>query len=128
SVAAVLVALGDDGVALEDEEAGVLVRVEKLVEAEVRRAADALQRTGLRRPVHAVRRVDLVHVAPQVDELRVRRRSGNRETWGEEDDREKSGKLQAALSRSFLIGRTFSAETISLISLVMKRAVIGVPS
>jgi hypothetical protein len=29
---------------------------------------------------------------------------------------------------SFLIGRTFSAETISAISLVMKRAVIGVPS
>jgi len=36
--------------------------------------------------------------------------------------------LRSHAALSFLIGRTLSAETISAISLVMKRAVIGVPS
>src|SRR5438105_7655729 len=54
------------------------------------------------------------------DGLRLRRQCD--EGGGDQGQRE----LHAALS--FLIGRTLSAETISAISLWMKRAVIGVPS
>jgi hypothetical protein len=71
--AAVLVALGEDGVALEDEQPGVGMRVEELVEQLLERGGGrgALELARLGGFAHAARRMELVHAAPDVDELAV---------------------------------------------------------
>src|SRR6185436_7999975 len=67
-IAAVLVALGKDGVALEDEEPGVAIRVQELVQPEVGHAFGALERARRRGLLHPVGRIELVHAAPDVDQ------------------------------------------------------------
>src|SRR5687767_3378699 len=103
--APVLVALGEDGVALEDEEPGVGVGVEEAVEELLQRGVGrgALEFPRRDRALHAARRMELVHAAPQVYELGVCVRCCCCKT-GEEETCEKTKNLHAALS--FLMGRT----------------------
>ena len=81
--AAVLVALGEDGVVLEDEQAGVRVRVEEgvehLVELRIRRGALELARCDS--ALHAAGGMEFVHAAPDVDELGIGVGGGNSKDW-----------------------------------------------
>jgi len=87
--AAVLVALGEHGVALEDEQPGVAVGVEEGIEAEVGNVFRALERERRCGLLHPAGRSELVHAAPDLDqaprleeEVFVR---GSKNYAGEED-------------------------------------------
>ena len=72
--AAVLVALGEDGVALEDQQAGVGMRVEEGLDEQLLQLRigavllELARRVGL---ADAAGRMELVHAAPGFDELRI---------------------------------------------------------